>query len=316
MAKIRKINGKIVNAIKLVVSIVLIAILVYQLMRFDKFSPEEITLRKPSLLFIAFLLMPLNWLLEGMKWRLMLKRLGAKIPFVKLVFSLLTGVSSSLITPNRSGNFIGRMIWLPKRLRIEASVLTIYGNIAQWIAAMIFGTIGFLFYRNLETSTIPEIPVWTWVLFLSITILTIIFYLIPKVVPRFASRFFWKKQLEHSAEVLERNHSMKWQLLGYSILRHVVFSSQYVLILSAFTIPVNANMLFAVWTIYFLMTLMPSVAFGKLLVRENVAVLVLSGLIANSAVILSCSLVLWFINLSLPAILGGLIWLKWKPSKS
>lgn len=313
MAKLRKINGKIITTIKLLVSIGLLVILLYQLFRFDKFAPEEILLRKPSLLFLAFLLMPINWLIEGIKWRIILKSLHAKVSLSKVVFSLLTGVSSSLFTPNRSGNFIGRMIWLPKRLQIEASVLTIYGNVAQWIASMFFGAIGFALFVHLD---FPEISGWMWVIFYLLTTIMVVLYLRPMVVPRFISRFFWKKSMEHAALVLQRNHQLKWQLLGLSLLRHSIFSIQYVLILSAFTIPVNQELLYAVWTVYFLMTLAPSIAFGKLLVRENIAVFVLAGLIPNSAVILSCSLILWFINLSLPALLGGIIWLRWKPSKS
>lgn len=312
MAKIAKINGKWLTTMKFVVSAGLLVILIYQLVRFEAFAPEEISLRKPSLLFLSIFLMPINWLIEGIKWQFMLRRLGAGISFAKLIFSLLTGVSSSLFTPNRAGNFIGRIIWLPARLRVEASVLTIYGNIAQWIAAMTFGLIGFFLYTELE---LPESSLWIKLISLLVTFVILILYLVPQWLPRKLAKYFWKRSLEHSADVLERNHGLKWQLLGLSILRHVVFSVQYVLILSAFALPFSLELFFAVWTIYFLMTLAPSMAFGKLLVRENVAVLVLGGLIPNAALILSCSLILWFINLSLPAILGGLIWLKWKPGK-
>lgn len=313
MAKIRKINGKIITAIKLLVSIALIAVLVFQLTQFDQFAPGEISLRQPSFLFLAFLLMPINWLLEGIKWQLILKNLKAQTAASKVVFSLLTGVATSLFTPNRSGNFIGRMIWLPNRLKVEASVLTIYGNMAQWLASMLFGGIGFVRYSQLD---IPATSSWFWMSFVFVFTGVITLFLVPQVLPLFVGRFFWKKQMRHAAMVLEKQHQLKWQLFGLSVLRHGVFSFQYVLILSAFTIPITWELLYAVWTIYFLMTLAPSAAFGKLLVRENITLLVLGGLISNSAVIMSCSLILWFINLSLPALLGGIIWLKWKPSKS
>jgi uncharacterized membrane protein YbhN (UPF0104 family) len=312
LAKINKINGKLGLAIKLFVSLVLLIVLIYQLLQFDKFSPNEIVLRKPILLFVAFILMPINWMLEGVKWGIILSRLGAQVSFYRLIVSLLTGISSSLFTPNRSGNFIGRMIWLPNRIRVEASVLTIYGNVAQWIAAMLFGVVGIVFYVNIE---VPDLSSWIWIVFFCLSFLIGYLYLKPSIVPLFISRFVWKKQMEHSAVVLDKNQRMKWQLLLLSMMRHTVFSVQYVLILSAFTIPLTLNLVFGVWTIYFLMTLAPSLAFGKLLVRENVAVFVLAGLIPNSAIILSCSLILWFINLSLPAILGGVIWYKWNPKK-
>jgi uncharacterized membrane protein YbhN (UPF0104 family) len=312
VAKLAKINGKWLTAIKFVLSGALLAILLIQLIRFDEFSPEEVTLRKPSLLFLAILLMPLNWLLEGVKWQLMLRKLGAGIPFAKMIYSLLTGVSASLFTPNRTGNFIGRIIWLPSRIRIEASVLTIFGNSAQWLAAMMFGLVGFFLYNEVS---IPELAIWIRISLMVIAGIIVVLYVFPYWLPRKLASFFWKKSLEHAAHVLERNHGLKWQLLGLSLLRHVVFSFQYVFILSAFALPLSLDLFFAVWTIYFLMTLAPSMAFGKLLVRENVAIYVLGAMIPNAAIILSCSLILWFINLSLPALLGGLIWLKWKPGR-
>jgi hypothetical protein len=147
-------------------------------------------------------------------------------------------------------------------------------NIAQWIAAMTFGLIGFFLYTELE---LPESSLWIKLISLLVTFVILILYLVPQWLPRKLAKYFWKRSLEHSADVLERNHGLKWQLLGLSILRHVVFSVQYVLILSAFALPFSLEIFFAVWTIYFLMTLAPSMAFGKLLVRENVAVLVLGG---------------------------------------
>ena len=313
MAKIRKINGKIITIIKLLVSLGLIGVFVFQLVQFEQFAPDEISLRQPLYLALAFLLMPINWMMEGLKWRIILKNLRASTSIAKVIFSLLTGVATSLFTPNRSGNFIGRMIWLPNRLKVEASVLTIYGNVAQWLASMFFGGIGFVLYTQLE---VPESSSWFWMIFAVLFSGIVVLFLIPQVLPLVVARFFWKKQMLHAANVLEKKHQMKWQLLGLSIARHCIFSFQYVLILSAFTIPITWELLFAVWTIYFLMTLAPSAAFGKLLVRENVTLFVLGSLIPNSAVIISCSLILWFINLSLPALLGGIIWLKWKPSKS
>lgn len=313
MAKIGKINGKIITAIKLLVSLGLLVVFVMQLAQFDKFAPDEIVLRQPVYLLVAFLLMPLNWLLEGVKWHIILKGLDVSISTTKLVYSLFTGVAASLFTPNRSGNFLGRMIWLPNRIKVEASVLTIYGNMAQWIASISFGILGFLLYVQLD---MPHLAGWIWGGFILLLMAVFVLFLIPQIAPRFIGRFFWKKSMYHAANVLERKHHIKWQLLLFSMLRHVVFSFQYVLILSAFTIPITWELLFAVWTIYFLMTLAPSAAFGKLLVRENIALFVLGSLIPNSAVIITCSLILWFINLSLPALLGGIIWLKWKPSKS
>jgi hypothetical protein len=99
----------------------------------------------------------------------------------------------------------------------------------------------------------------------------------------------------------------------YSLLRHAVFSTQFALTLYAFGIAISVQLFFAVWVTYLIMTLIPSPLIGKLLIRESVALFVLGAMSINSTAILMSTVIIWFINLSIPAIIGGVIWLKWKP---
>jgi hypothetical protein len=61
------------------------------------------------------------------------------------------------------------------------------------------------------------------------------------------------------------------------------------------------------------MTLIPSPFVGKVLLRENVALFVFVALSVDEYVILIASLLLWFINLGIPALIGSIIWTRWKP---
>jgi hypothetical protein len=58
------------------------------------------------------------------------------------------------------------------------------------------------------------------------------------------------------------------------------------------------------------MTLIPSLFFGKLVVRESVAVFVFSYVGIETPLILIVAFLLWLINLAIPAGIGGLIWLN------
>ena len=63
-------------------------------------------------------------------------------------------------------------------------------------------------------------------------------------------------------------------------------------------------------TTFLLTTLIPSLFFGKLLVRESAALIVFAWAGLSVPVILAVSFSLWFINLALPASIGYIIWLR------
>lgn len=312
MTKLAKINPRLLKAIKVVFILLLVYVLYYQLDKAKAFDGESIVLHNPIGLLIGFLLMPLNWTLEGLKWRSILHKFQKRVSFKTLLFSLFTGISTSLFTPNRAGNFIGRMIWFGSGIRVQVSILSIYGNVAQWMSSIIFGIIGvglgsfFIF---------PELSTWYLILSGVVIVSVILLYLIPYWLPKLLSKFMFTRNMSHAARVLEQHHSLKWELLLLSLFRHFVFSMQFALIMYAFGMDFNLDLVYAVWITYFVMTLLPSPLFGKLLIRESAALLVIGTLSNNSSIILLSSIILWFINLSIPALLGGIIWLKWRPLK-
>lgn len=312
MTKIYKINQRLLLIIKVIFAILLVYVLYYQLNKTKAFENQPFVLVEPIGLLIGFLLMPLNWTLEGLKWRSILQKFQKRVGFRRLVFSLFTGISSSLFTPNRAGNFIGRMIWFGSGIRVQVSVLSIYGNVAQWMSSIIFGLTGIAFAKFF---IFPEGNFWYTFLSSIFIAMVVYLYLRPHVLPYFLSRFFLKRSMFQAGRVLQQHHILKWELLGLSIIRHAVFSVQFVLVMYAFGIELSWDLLLAVWITYFVMTLIPSPLFGKLLLRENAALWVIGSLDVDQGIILLSSVIIWFINLSIPALLGGIIWLRWRPLK-
>lgn len=312
MTKLAKINPTLLRVVKAAFVLLLVYVIYYQLNKAKAFDGKTIVLSEPIGLLLGFLLMPLNWTLEGLKWRSIIHKFQNRVGLKTLLFSLFTGISASLFTPNRAGNFVGRMIWFGSGIRVQVSVLSIYGNVAQWLSTMIFGAIGV----GLGTFFVfPEINIWYLILSGLVISLVIVLYLFPYLTPKFLARFMFQRSMSHAARILEQHHGLKWELLLLSLARHFVFSMQFTLIMYAFGFEFNMNLIYAVWITYFLMTLIPSPLFGKLLLRETAALLVIGTLSDNSTVILLSSVILWFINLSIPALLGAIIWLKWRPLK-
>jgi uncharacterized membrane protein YbhN (UPF0104 family) len=310
MTKLAKINSRVLLLIKILFVAALIYVIYLQLSKAQSSPQDELVLAAPLGLLLTLLLMPLNWTLEGMKWRSILLKLKNRIPFKTLLFSLFTGISASLFTPNRAGNFIGRMIWFGSAIRVQVSVLSIYGNMAQWLASVLFGLLGLML---IDSFNMPELSTWQFIIIAVIILVMLLLYFIPYWIPQVLGRFMYQRKMEHAARILKEHHDLKWRLLLYSLLRHAVFSSQFALTLYAFGIEINQNLFYAIWVTYLITTLIPSPLVGKLLIRESVALFVLSPLATSETSILISSILIWFINLSIPALLGAIIWLKWKP---
>jgi hypothetical protein len=89
-----------------------------------------------------------------------------------------------------------------------------------------------------------------------------------------------------------------------SMLRYLIFVVQFILVLLSFGVDFSFSLVLAVFLLYLLTTLTPSLIFGKLFVRETVALLILSAFVSNPVVIIVSSLSLWGMNLGVPSLLG------------
>lgn len=87
-------------------------------------------------LVLAMVLMPLNWGLETWKFRILLGP-EARLPPGRLVRSVLAGVAMSMTLPNRLGESLGRLAVFPVWLRGAALSASVTGSMLQmaWILA-------------------------------------------------------------------------------------------------------------------------------------------------------------------------------------
>jgi hypothetical protein len=104
-------------------------------------------------------------------------------------------------------------------------------------------------------------------------------------------------------EVKMKSNFLLKQLI-FSFLRHFVFSLQYFLLLLAFGLHLDLESIFYIWQIYFWSTLIPSLWFGKLFIRESVALWILGQITTQTEIVLLSSVTLWFINQVVPALIG------------
>jgi len=105
------------------------------------------------LLILAALFIPLNLFLEIVKWKLLIGKIE-NVSYWNATKAVLTGISVSMIFPNRVGDYLGRVFVLKKADRLQAVLATILGSMAQLLTTVLFGfaasLVFFPIYRDLS----------------------------------------------------------------------------------------------------------------------------------------------------------------------
>jgi hypothetical protein len=94
----------------------------------------------------------------------------------------------------------------------------------------------------------------------------------------------------------------------------MIFTLQFSLMLLAYGADWSWGLVAAIWQVYLLTMIAPSLGLGKLGVKESIALFVLSTLGINEITILFASLSIWLLNTVSPALFGLIVCRnkKWK----
>jgi uncharacterized membrane protein YbhN (UPF0104 family) len=296
--KIRKSFGAL---IKVIVFIGICYALYIQLAKITLTDFEDLHVSSWLYFLGALLLVILNWGIELIKWTIIIKPISKEHSSPTLIKSLFAGIATGIITPNRLGNFIGRMLYFKGRKRILAALGTLYANLAQFLATLIFGAIGF--YSVGEQLIGTENYYLLKAVLISVLCLSFFLYIIFAFGPEIF-KFMYRKY-QNTVDVLqEQLKHVSFILLLLSLLRYLVFISQFGLLLLAFEATYSEDLISALYLHFLIISIMPSLFMGKLVIRETVALVILGTFIPNNAIIVVSSLTLWMINLGVPSLIG------------
>lgn len=266
---------------------------------------------------LVILMMLLNWGLETVKWRYLISKIE-QIPFFKAFEAVLTGSSVSFFTPNRVGEYFGRVFILDKGSHIQGILITILGSISQLIITILTGTLALLAFRP---GIVPELQGYPGLLYFSVLgiiilldAMLVLFYFNISLLSGFRRRFsmtrYWKffRFLR-----IFRKYSTKELLftLMLSLLRYLVFSLQYYILLRIFRVNVPfINGMIIISLVFFVITVFPTVALTELGVRDTAALyffsLYFGGFMDDATTIgvVSATTFLWLLNILIPAAAG------------
>jgi uncharacterized membrane protein YbhN (UPF0104 family) len=266
-----------------------------------------------ALLFLVVVFMVANWGIESIKWKLLIDKLH-RISWLDAFEGILFGVTFSLFTPSRIGEFGGRVFALNAD-RKESIVSTILGSIAQIVVNLSLGAFGLLIYIARFEKTDPYLLfAFAFIYLLMVAAVHFCFYNLDVVGNKF-SNFPILRRVNRYIHVIDLYSNKDLLLLEiYSILRYCIYCFQFVLLLMFFGFDIHwlLSMVLAA-AIFFVQTINPvNIALIDFGFRGNVAAYFLTSFTDNPIAILATTFTLWFINLVIPAIIGGIAALRFK----
>jgi hypothetical protein len=266
---------------------------------------------KLLVLLIIILLMIVNWTIEAAKWRVLL----AGTEYMTLWSSLqsvLTGVAVSMITPNRIGEYVGRILYMKNVNKIKGITVTIVGSFAQLIVTGLLGLLGLIYYiYYVEHSS------WLNVLLVSSVVLCVglgyIYFHLDKLV-KWVEQYPYLRKIKIYLDVLKRfDITQLLYILLLSFFRYMIYSIQFALLLYLLKVEIPiVPLFFTIWLVYWAMAIVPTVAIAELSIRGETALYFFVPLTDNHLGVVSATLILWLINLILPALIGCLFVFKMK----
>ena len=267
---------------------------------------------RSSWMWIAcvLLLAPFNWLIESEKFR-MLIRLIYPLDVFTSFRAYLTGTSVSLFTPNRSGEFAGKILYLPGKHRAPGALLAMVGSTAQLLVTIQAGLIAAIFvfeYNN---------PLLTVLVFIAVFVLLAAWSWLPSLMSllhRLPMKSAWKESLHRLRDIPFRIRITVW---GLSVFRYAVFCTQQLILFDAFGAAPEITTYIPLMAIaYVYMSQVPSFGLGELVVRNMTSLQAFSMIDVDPFIVLMTTTTLWTINVGLPALLGGLSLLKLKRTET
>jgi Lysylphosphatidylglycerol synthase TM region len=270
--------------------------------------------------WLVLFLMLVNWGIESLKWQLLINHVQ-RFSFGRAFKSVLSGCSVTMLTPNRIGEYGGRILYVAEENRIKAISLSLVGSISQLLVTMVMGCFGLLYLRYLShnisnaLTVLPEF--WGDVLIylsIGITFLLLLFYLrlgwLVRTMERLPSL---QKAVNHIRVLDEFDNKHLVQILFLSFIRYLVFVLQYVLMLQIMQIEIPVVLCFWLMTVFYLvMAVAPSFGFIELPVRVSASWVIFKLYTTNELGIGTASLGIWLINLVIPAVVGSLLILSIK----
>jgi len=266
----------------------------------------------------CLILMPINWALEAIKWRLLMMS-STQISWTRTFQSIMSGIAMASVTPARIGEYAGKVLFVESKDRWLSVSASFVSSLAQLYCIWILGWVGTLYLINVK-GNLPTWFSWTFV-GLGLMVLFLIGFLFfnANIIGDYARRIIQHSKLREILgrfrPVLNFENGLLLRLVAWAMLRVLVYSLQFAMLLKFFGVDLSWISMFSViWAVYLFQSGLPLPPIMGLVARGEIAIFLFNLFGANALSVAAATFGIWMINLILPALIGLIIILanRWK----
>ncbi|MFD0751063.1 hypothetical protein ACFQZS_12985 [Mucilaginibacter calamicampi] len=264
-----------------------------------------------TIMSVVVLLMVANWSLESLKWKYLTRNL-AQITVWQAIEGVFCGLTWAVITPNRFGEYGGRVMYLPPRKRIHGVFAMAVGAFGQNVVTNVLGFIAMAWFSFTFLNLNTLMQTGAFVLTCTSIAFFLILYFNIKWAVWILDHIPFLSKFHRFFEIMGRYQFAELLTIMYFCLgRFFIFSFQYYLVIHLLVpqLPMY-EVLLMVFIVFFIQSALPSLDIFDIAVRSAVATKVFNYATDQSMAIIAAFASIWLINLIFPAIIGIIFTLK------
>jgi hypothetical protein len=265
------------------------------------FSEFIVTIRnrQSTLILLFFGFAAANWFFEILKWQTVISPVR-KLSLTEATRQSLAALTVSLPTPNRIGEYGAKAFFFAPDKRKKVLLLNFFSNITQMGITCIFGLYGLVYVIanfGLSISVANSL-----IVILALTIFGITAYI-------FKEKELLIKDLS-IGKILRYTKNLpievKVKTILYSLLRYIIFSSLFYLLLIFFEAKIDVSEAMPIiLAMYLLASVIPTIFIFDVVIRSGIAVWLFSLAGIPEWPVLCTVLAMWLLNFVIPAVWGS-----------
>lgn len=262
--------------------------------------------------FVIFL-MVVNWVLESFKWQYLTRKL-VKISAWEAIEAVFCGLTWAIFTPNRIGEYGGRVLFLPNRRRIHGVFAMAVGSFGQNVITNVLGLSALMWfafrYQPINLWLAGGLSVGA----IGFIVLILVFYFHIRWLVTLLNKIRFLKKYHRFFDIIGRyKFGELLSIMWFCLSRFFVFSFQYYLVIHLLMpqVPVFPMMMM-VFILFFIQSALPSLDLLDVGVRSMTASAFFVYITDQKLAVIAAVSSIWLINLIIPAILGSVFVLKLK----
>lgn len=250
-------------------------------------------------LIMVLLLMPINWLVEAIKWKYICNKHHIDVSLKQAYASVYFGACAGFISPGRWGEPIARSFYIGQDRIAQKFSISLIGIIAQWIITVLFALLsvsGIYFSKNAL-----YLGALLFILF------TLLFFYYEKCLIFLSSKF----KLLQNIQIQSSSLTDKLVVFALTLLRFLIYTLQYILLFTAFTslqqLPKIAQ---CTVQMFFVNSFSPLPGIVDYAYKNNVALFIFKKVELLPIEVLYVIFSVWVINLVIPSLVGYVLFSK------